>query len=229
MKRVLSTFSAAVLFVLLATPVVEAQGSQMVPGTQVRLTLVQGLSTAVAHDGDPFTAIVAEPVFVGSKMVLPAGARLHGQLADINRPKMFSMFRGGASMNLVFRSVEIESRIFPVQMSILSIYNGTADSSKKRGDVKTVEGVVVQEKRDIKGDVMNVGMGTAAGSVVGLVFSNVVRGTVLGLVGGGAYIVAKKGKEVELPAETGMLVRLDSTLSLPDSLLRNASYASGGR
>ncbi|MGB6846451.1 MAG: hypothetical protein WBE09_16280, partial [Candidatus Acidiferrales bacterium] len=75
MKRVLSTFSAAVLFVLLATPVVQAQGSQMVPGTQVRLTLVQGLSTAVAHDGDPFTAIVAEPVFVGSKMVLPAGAR----------------------------------------------------------------------------------------------------------------------------------------------------------
>jgi hypothetical protein len=65
--------------------------------------------------------------------------------------------------------------------------------------------------------------------VVGLVFSNVVRGTVLGLVGGGAYIVAKKGKEVELPAETGMLVRLDSTLSLPDSLLRNASYATGGR
>jgi hypothetical protein len=228
MKRTLSSLPAVFLLALLVTPAVHAQSNQIVPGTQVRLTLVQGLSTAVAHDGDPFTAIVAEPVFIGSQMVLPAGARVHGVIADVNRPKLFSMFRGGASMNLVFRSVELESRVFPVQMSILSIYTGTTDSGKKRRDVKTVEGVVVEEKRDIKGDVMNVGMGTAAGSVVGLVFSNVVRGTVLGLVGGSAYIVAKKGKEVELPAQSGMLVRMDSTLTLPESLLRNASFTSSG-
>ena len=71
-------------------------------------------------------------------------------------------------------------------------------------------------------------IGTAGGSTVGLIFSHVLRGTVFGLVGGGAYVVAKKGGEVELPAQTGMLVRMDSSVSLPASLLHNASYTSSG-
>jgi hypothetical protein len=92
-----------------------------------------------------------------------------------------------------------------------------------------VEGVVVeQNNRDIKGAVEDVALGTAGGSVVGLIFSRVVRGTVIGLVGGSAYVVAKKGKEVELPAQTGILVRMDTALSLPAGLMHNASYTTGG-
>jgi hypothetical protein len=52
----------------------------------------------------------------------------------------------------------------------------------------------------------------------------VARGTVIGLVGTSVYIVAKKGKDVELPAQTGMVVRTDSTVTLPSSLLHNAAY-----
>ena len=59
--------------------------------------------------------------------------------------------------------------------------------------------------------------------MVGLVFSNVARGTVIGLVGTSAYICTKKGKDVDLPAQTGMLVRLDSSLSLPQNLVRSAA------
>jgi hypothetical protein len=126
-------------------------------------------------------------------------------------------------MNLVFNSVEVQSRIFPVQMSILSLYSGGADDIKKRKDLKTVEGVVIQEKRDIKGDIMTGGLGTGAGALVGVLFSNVVRGTVFGLVGTSAYICAKKGKDVELPAQTGMLVRMDSSITLPPALLHSAA------
>jgi len=43
----------------------------------------------------------------------------------------------------------------------------------------------------------------------------VVRGLTIGLVGSTAYIMAKKGKEVELPAQTALLVRLDSNVSVP--------------
>jgi len=63
--------------------------------------------------------------------------------------------------------------------------------------------------------------------LVGAVFSHVVRGTVIGLVGSSAYIVAKKGKDVELPAQTGMLVRMDSNVALPSSLMHSASYTPG--
>ena len=227
MKRFI-TLCAVLSLALWLSPAVYAQANQIIPGTQVRLTLVNGLSTSVAHSGDPFTAIVAEPVFAGNQMILPAGAKVHGTITTVERPKLFSMFRGGASMNLAFSSIEVESRIFPVKMSILSIYSGGADTSKRRKDLKTVEGEVVQENHDVKGDVEAVAIGTAGGSTVGLIFSHVLRGTVFGLVGGGAYVVAKKGKEVDLPAQTGMMVRMDSTVSLPASLLHNASYTSGG-
>ena len=223
MKRIM-TLCAVVSLALLLTPAVYAQSNQIVPGTQVRLRLINGLSTSVAHDGDPFTAVVTEPVFVGSDVVLPAGAKVHGTITTVNRPKLFSMFRGGASMNMVFNSIEVESRIFPARMSILSIYSGGTDSVKQRKDLKTVEGEVVEQNRSVRGDVEDVALGTAAGSTVGLVFSHVVRGTVLGLVGSGAYIAAKKGREVELPAQTGILVRMDSTVALPATLLHNASY-----
>jgi hypothetical protein len=224
MKRFVNVF-AAMSLMLLFIPAVHAQSSQVIPGTQIRLSLVNGLSTSVAHDGDPFTAVVAEPVFVGNQMVLPAGARIHGTVSSVTRPKMFSMFRGGASMNLVFNSIEVESRIFPAKMSILTMYAGGTDTGKQRNDLKTVEGVVVEEKHDVKTDVEDVAIGTAGGSVVGVVFSHVLRGTVIGLVGGSAYIVARKGKEIELPAQTGMLVRMDSTVELPTSLLHTASFS----
>lgn len=228
MKRLVS-LCAVVAFVLILTPAVNAQSTQVQQGTQVRLTLVSGVTTSVARDGDPFVAVVAEPVFIGSQMVLPAGAKVHGTVTSVTRPKFFSMFRGGASMNLVFNSVEVESRIFPAQMSILSIYSGSPDGNKPRKDVKTEEGVVIKERRDIKADVTTVAIGAAGGSFVGLIFSNVLRGTWLGVAGGGAYIIAKKGKDVELPAQTGMLVRMDSSVAVPSTLLHNASYVTASR
>jgi hypothetical protein len=224
MKRFVSMLAVAT-FALLFTPAVHGQDTtQIIPGTQVRLTLVEGLSTSVAHDGDPFTAIVAEPVFLGNTLILPAGAKVHGTVSNVDRPKFFSMFRGGASMNINFTSVEVASRIFPARMSILGLYTGATDAGKQRKDLKTVEGVVVEPNRDVKSVVEDVTIGTAGGSMVGVVFSRVVRGTVIGLVGGSAYVVAKKGKDVELPAQTGILVRMDTTVSLPSTLIHSPTY-----
>ena len=224
-----TVFGAAALLALFATPGIRAQANQsVVPGTQVRVMLSNGLSTTVARNGDPFEAVVAEPVFLGNQIILPAGAKVHGTVSSVQRPKWISMFRGGASMNLVFNSVEVESRIFPARMSILSIYNAGVDPGKQRKDISTVEGVVVQERHDVKTDVEDIAIGTAGGSTAGLIFSRVLRGTLIGLVGGSAYVVAKKGKDVELPAQTGMLVRMDSNVSVPASLLHNASYTTSG-
>ena len=130
-------------------------------------------------------------------------------------------------MSLTFRSIEIESRIFPAQLSILAISNGGADQGKPRKDLHTVEGVVIEEKRDIKGTVEDVAIGTGGGSIVGAVFSHVIRGTVFGLVGSTAYVIQKKGKDVELPAQTQFLVRMDSTVSVPNNVIHSASYNTG--
>ena len=41
---------------------------------------------SVAHDGDPFTATVAEPVFSGNQLILPAGTKVHGTVTALHVP-----------------------------------------------------------------------------------------------------------------------------------------------
>jgi hypothetical protein len=126
------------------------------------------------------------------------------------------MFRGQASMNLTFHSIEIDHREYPVQMSLLGLTETSGSGAGSgRKDVKIQEGTVVQERRDVKGTVVALALGMGGGSAVGAIFSNVLRGFIIGTVGSVAYVAAKKGKEVELPAQTGMLVRMDNTVEVP--------------
>jgi hypothetical protein len=222
------TLGAVVALALLLVPAVHAQDShsnQLMQGTQVRLILLNGLSTSVARDGDPFTAVVAEPVFLGGQLILPAGAKVHGVVGSIVHARHFAIFRGQAAMNLQFRSLEIEGREIPAQMSILQLFNGSVDGGRSRKDLKTQEGVVVEAKRDVKGYLTDVAIGTSGGTVVGAIFSHVMRGFAFGLIGGTAYVIQKKGKEVELPAQTGILVRLDNSVALPSGTSRVGPYS----
>lgn len=213
-------------FVCTAAPTSCAEPHQVIQGTQVRLTLLNSISTAVAREGDPFVAVVAEPVFLGNQLLVPAGTRVNGTIGTVERPRRFSAIRGQAYMNVTFRSIEIDSRLIPVQMSILAIEEPRGQAgSQPRKDVKIEEGQVVEEKHDVKGDIIAATVGTGGGTLIGAVFSHVVRGFGLGLAGSAAYIVARKGKDVELPAQTGILVRMDSTINVPQTSASNTGYS----
>ena len=82
---------------------------------------------------------------------------------------------------------------------------------KRRKDVKIEEGQVVQEKHDVKGDIVGGAIGTGGGTLIGVAFSN----------------VAGKGKDLDLPAQTGMLVRMDSTITVPVTGATSAAVTSG--
>jgi hypothetical protein len=225
MKVALSFLLAAAL-VCAAAPVSYADPHQVVQGTQVHLTLLSSINTSVSKAGDPFIATIAEPVYLGNQLLLPAGTRVNGLIGTVEKARHFSVFRGQAYINLTFRSVEVDSRIIPVQMSIIALEQPRGQTEgKRRKDVKIEEGQVVQEKHDYKGDVIGAAIGTGGGTVIGAVFSNVMRGFGIGLAGSAAYIVARKGKEVELPAQTGMLVRMDNTITVPASSTASASYS----
>ena len=81
--------------------------------------------------------------------------------------------------------------------------------------MKITEGEVLQEKHDYKGDAIGMAVGGGGGSLLGLIFSNVGRGVGLGFAAGAVYVVARKGKEIDLPANSGMLTRMDSTINVP--------------
>jgi hypothetical protein len=229
MKIALS-FLLAAAFVCTAVPTCYAEPRQVIQGTQVHLTLLSGISSAVAKDGDPLIAVLAEPVYLGTQLLLPAGTRVNGVISTVEKARHFSMFRGQAYMNLSFRTIEIESRLIPVQMSIIGIEQPRGQSEgKRRKDVKIEEGQVIQEKHDVKGDIVGGAIGTGGGTLVGAVFSHVARGFGFGLAGTAVYIVARKGKDLDLPTQTGMLVRMDNTITIPGTSAASASLATDNR
>jgi hypothetical protein len=211
---VLLVFALAVSAVLPSPAYAEPR--QIIQGTEVHLTLLTPISSSTSRECDPFISVLVQPVALDSRIILPACTLIHGVVGTIQKPKNFSLFRGQAYMNLAFKSIEIDSRLIPVQMSLIAIGRPRVDSySSARRDVKIIEGEVVQEKHDYKGDAYGMAIGGGGGTLMGVLFSNVARGTGIGLAAGAVYVAARKGREVELPAQTGLLTRLDSTLIVP--------------
>jgi hypothetical protein len=80
-----------------------------------------------------------------------------------------------------------------------------------------------------RGDIVGAAIGTGGGTLIGAVFSHVARGFGFGLAGSAVYIVARKGKDLDLPAQTGMLVRMDNTVTVPVASASNASLTGSSR
>jgi hypothetical protein len=130
-------------------------------------------------------------------------------------------------MPLTFLSLEIDSRLIPIQRSIVTIEQPRSQGdTRRRKDVRVEEGQVIEQKHDYKGDIIGGSIGTGGGALVGVIFSNIARGFGFGLAGSAVYIMARKGKEVDLPAQTGLLVRMDNTITVPSVSASNASYTS---
>lgn len=221
-KNVFVSISIGICLLVSSPLATRAQNAQVLKGTPIRLTLLNSLSTSASRDGDPFAAIVTEPVYYGGRLVLPAGTRVNGELGTVARSRHFPTFRGQAYLNLMFRSIEIDSRLIPVQMSILALENPSGHGSNRRKDVKVIEGQVLEAKRDLKGDLVSGAIGTGGSTLLGAIFGHVTRGFGIGIAGSAAYVVARKGRDVEVPAQTVMSVRLDNTLSLP--VVASAAY-----
>lgn len=216
MKVVVTLVLALMLVCIAAPPTYAAPTRQVLQGTEIHLTLLTPINSAVSREGDPFVAVLARPVVFDSRILLPAGTKINGVVGITQGAKAFSMFRGQAYMTLNFKTIEVDNRLIPVEMSILAIGQPRIDSySKPRKDMKITEGEVLQEKHDIKGDVLGVAVGAGTGTMLGAVFSNLGRGIGLGFVGGAAYVVARKGKNVDLPANSGILARMDNTIDVP--------------
>jgi hypothetical protein len=237
MKKLLSSLLALVLIGAIV-PVSNAEPRQIVPGTQIHLKLLTSIGTAASRNGDSFVAIVTAPVFINSLLVIPAGTRVNGTIGTVAPPRHFAIVRGEAYMGVTFRSMEVDSRIIPVQMSILAIEmpidpsidrssdegpNPDRDDPRPRKDMKIDEGGVLQEKHDYKGDVLAATIGTGGGSLIGAVVSHVVRGFGIGLAGSAVYVASRKGRDIKIPADSGLLVRMDNTITVPSISAANGT------
>ena len=189
-----------------------AAGNDQVPaGTELHALLDTPLSTKIAKPGDRFTAIITEPVRGASGAVLiPADARVEGEVAEAESGKAVAALRGRGKLNLRFRDLVLPGgQTVPLTATLVSV-NSTNGKNAKNADQ---EGQVQSSTRgrDVAKDV---GIGAGIGTLAGLIFGSPLKGLAIGSLAGGGYVLATQGKDVDLPAHTGLIIRLDQPLSV---------------
>ncbi len=108
-----------------------------------------------------------------------------------------------------FRDVVLPNgQTIPLTATLVSVNDTNGKNTKKADE----EGQVQSGTRN-KDVAKDVGIGAGVGTVAGLIFGGPLKGLAIGALAGGGYVLATKGKDVNLPAQTGMVIRLDQPVS----------------
>jgi len=183
---------------------------QVTAGTEIRATLDTPLSTKTSKPGDRFTATIADQVRGNNgAVVIPSGARVEGEVAEADEGKALAALRGKGKLSLRFRDVVLPNgQTIPLTATLVSVNDTNGKNTKKADE----EGQVQSGTRN-KDVAKDVGIGAGVGTVAGLIFGGPLKGLAIGALAGGGYVLATKGKDVNLPAQTGMVIRLDQPVS----------------
>lgn len=157
-------------------------------GTTFVVALDTPLGTDESRSGDSFLAHVDAPILQGGDVVVPAGATVHGTVAEIGEGEE-------TSMTLVFTEIETQDGMQALDVQPIELIaepDGAGNAVKILG--AGAAGAVI-------GAAIDGGQGAAIGGVAG-----VTAGTIAVLV---------QGTEVELPPGQRIALRLDAPAWIP--------------
>jgi len=183
--------------------------NELPSGTEIDASLQTALSTKTSQVGDRFTAVVTQPVRdIDDRVAIPTGARINGQVTESEEGKTLPTLRGRGKLNLRFNSITLPNGTqIPISATLLSVnQSGGNGSVNAEGEVESGTKASTAAK--------GVGVGAGIGTIAGLIFGGPLKGLAIGAIAGGGYILATKGKDVELPENTGVRIRLDQAVSL---------------
>jgi hypothetical protein len=160
-------------------------GSSVIPaGQEIDVRLANELSSETAQVEQRFEATTVADLYRGDQVLIPAGSTMRGVVSSVTKATRTE--RKG-SMTVAFDQVTIRGRSYPMR------------------------GTVTQalESEGIKGEVGKIGAGAGIGAIIGGIIGG-AKGALIGvLIGGGGTIAATEGKDVTLPADTILRVRMD--------------------
>lgn len=167
-------------------------------GTEIHAALDTPLFSKISKPGDRFTATVSDPVRANNgAVVIPAGARVEGEVAESDDEKTLAALKDKPKLSLRFRDVVLPSgQTLPLTATLVSVHDTSSNNSKKAG----IEG----------GKNSNA---ISARSALGRNVGGPIKGLAIGTLSGGGYVVATNGKDVRLPAQAVMLIRVDQPVS----------------
>jgi hypothetical protein len=164
------------------------------------------LSTKTSRYGDKFTATVSHPVnATDGSLAIPAGSKITGEVTEAEGGRTLPALRGRGKLNLRFRDLVLpDGTTIPINASLVSVHNMQANEEGQ-----------VQSGTSGKTAAKGIGIGAGLGTVAGLIFGGALKGLAIGAIAGGGYVLAAKGKDVEIPANSGMKLRLEQALYVP--------------
>jgi hypothetical protein len=164
-------------------------------GTEIHAALDTPLFSKTSKPGDRFTATVSDPVRANNgAVVIPAGARVEGEVAESEDEKTLAALKDKPKLSLRFRDVVLPSgQTVPLTATLVSVHDTSSKSSRKS---------VTEGGKDPNA------IGAAGRSIGGP-----IKGLAIGTLSGGGYVIATNGKDVHLPAQAVMLIRVDQPLS----------------
>ena len=185
---------------------------EVAAGTELMAALDQPLSTKNSKVGETFTATIAQNVTApDGSVAIPAGSKVEGEVVESEQGKTLPSVRGKGKLNMRFRSLAMPNgSSLPLSATLVSVHGSTKGASA--GQEGEVSGGTSGKEAAKK-----VGIGAGIGTVAGLIFGSAMKGLLIGAAAGGGYVLATEGKDVNLPAETGLKLRLDQNLAVPSS------------
>jgi hypothetical protein len=162
------------------------RGTSAIPGgKEIDVQLERELSSSNAQVEQRFTATTVADLYRGDEVLIPAGSVVRGVVSGVTNATRTE--RKG-SLTLAFDQITVRGRDYPM-----------------RGTV--TEAI---ESKGIKGEAGRIGAGAGVGAIIGGILGG-AKGALLGvLIGGGGTVAATEGKDVTLPANTVLRVRLDT-------------------
>jgi hypothetical protein len=165
-------------------------------GVDIEVALDQPIGTKHSSVGQEFRATVLNSVHAqNGRVAVPAGAKAYGHVTglhggSVDRP---------AAIRLAFDRLVFDGRSYPFEASVTSTQLQTAREPGVRG-------------RDV-------GIGAAAGGVLGAIIGEgdigkILGGAVLGAGAGTVVSLGRQGTEPTLPAGTRLNVRTTQTVAL---------------
>ena len=180
-------------------------GGEIEAGREFRATLDTPLSSKTSRAGDRFTATVVQPVQGANGIVIPAGSRVEGEVSEDEEGKSLPAMKGRGKLNLRFRDIVLPTgQTVPMVATLISVNN----TNGKRMQSADNEGQI-ESGASAKNVARNAGIGAGVGTGGGVVFGSPLKGMAVGGLAGGGYVLSTIGKEINLPAETGIVLRLD--------------------
>lgn len=176
-------------------------------GTLMTVQTNQPISSYGTRVGDTISATLESDVFVNDMVAIPAGTQILGQVANVVPASHLGKH---GTIDVRFDSVKLtDGRTIPMRAHIVT----QDQSGVLKGDSYLMD---IAKGVGIAGVSTGVGtlMGTAAGGLLGSVGTGALFGLGVGALGGMGYAVARKGKEVVLPAGSRMSLMVDMPVTV---------------